>query len=48
MPSALEATVQEFNKHAKEGKDPAFGKGSKAYNRYQGDALHAPNPCVAP
>ncbi|MES1264313.1 MAG: FAD-binding protein, partial [Variovorax sp.] len=26
----------------------AFGKGSKAYNRYQGDALVAPNPCVAP
>jgi predicted oxidoreductase len=25
-----------------------FGKGSLAYNRYQGDALHAPNPCVAP
>nr|WP_244196606.1 FAD-binding protein [Paraburkholderia hospita] len=25
-----------------------FGKGSKAYNRYQGDALHSPNPCVAP
>jgi succinate dehydrogenase/fumarate reductase flavoprotein subunit len=46
--SALEATVQEFNKHAKEGKDPFFGKGSKAYNRYQGDALHAPNPCLAP
>jgi predicted oxidoreductase len=21
-------------------------KGSKAYNRYQGDALHAPNPCI--
>ena len=23
------------------GEDPAFGKGSRAYNRYQGDALHA-------
>jgi predicted oxidoreductase len=31
-----------------EGRDPAFGKGSRAYNRYQGDALHGPNPCVAP
>ena len=28
--------------------DPAFGKGSRAYNRYQGDALHGPNPCIAP
>ena len=45
---ALEATVRDVNVHAREGKDPAFGKGSKAYNRYQGDALHAPNPCVAP
>ena len=23
-------------------------KGSRAYNRYQGDALHGPNPCIAP
>ena len=30
------------------GRDPAFGKGSRAYNRYQGDALHGPNPCIAP
>jgi hypothetical protein len=30
------------------GQDPAFGKGSRAYNRYQGDALHGPNPCIAP
>jgi succinate dehydrogenase/fumarate reductase flavoprotein subunit len=44
----LETTVREFNRHAKDGMDPAFGKGSKAYNRYQGDALHGPNPCLAP
>jgi succinate dehydrogenase/fumarate reductase flavoprotein subunit len=47
-PKGLEATVAEFNKAAAEGRDPAFGKGSRAYNRYQGDALHGPNPCVAP
>jgi succinate dehydrogenase/fumarate reductase flavoprotein subunit len=46
--AALEETVKDVNVHAREGKDPAFGKGSKAYNRYQGDALHAPNPCVKP
>ena len=45
---ALSATVSEYNSHAREGKDPLFGKGSKAYNRFQGDALHGPNPCVAP
>jgi succinate dehydrogenase/fumarate reductase flavoprotein subunit len=47
-PQALESTVAEFNKNAREGRDPAFGKGSRAYNRYQGDALHGPNPCIAP
>lgn len=46
--AALGATVAAFNRFAREGHDPAFGKGSKAYNRYQGDALHGPNPCVAP
>lgn len=41
-------TVRQFNATAPLGYDAAFGKGSKAYNRYQGDALHGPNPCVAP
>ncbi|HEU0201425.1 MAG TPA: FAD-dependent oxidoreductase [Burkholderiaceae bacterium] len=45
---ALQATVDEYNRTARDGKDPQFGKGSKAYNRYQGDALNAPNPCIAP
>ncbi len=47
-PEALTATVDEFNRSARTGDDPAFGKGSAAYNRYQGDALVTPNPCVAP
>ena len=46
-PSALKATIDEFNQGARAGEDPAFGRGSKAYNRYQGDALNQPNPCVA-
>lgn len=46
--AALLATIDEWNRHARNGEDPAFGKGSKAYNRYQGDALNRPNPCVAP
>ncbi|WP_407187855.1 FAD-dependent oxidoreductase [Bradyrhizobium centrosematis] len=45
---ALVETVRQFNATAPQGYDAAFGKGSKAYNRYQGDALHGPNPCVAP
>ncbi len=44
----LAATVEEFNASAASGQDPAFGKGSRAYNRFQGDALHGPNPCIAP
>jgi succinate dehydrogenase/fumarate reductase flavoprotein subunit len=47
-PAVLQATVDEFNRSAANGEDPAFGKGSKAYNRYQGDELITPNPCVAP
>lgn len=48
IPAAtLEATVKDFNAAARKGEDPAFGKGSKAYNRYQGDALVTPNPCLA-
>ncbi|SDG56095.1 Succinate dehydrogenase/fumarate reductase, flavoprotein subunit [Bradyrhizobium sp. Rc2d] len=45
---AFTETVKQFNTTAPQGHDAAFGKGSKAYNRYQGDALHGPNPCVAP
>lgn len=45
---AFTETVKQFNATAPLGHDPAFGKGSKAYNRYQGDAMHGPNPCVAP
>jgi len=44
----LEATVTQFNSSAASGHDAAFGKGSRAYNRFQGDALHGPNPCIAP
>src|SRR5437762_3955181 len=44
----LETTVAQFNATATSGQDPAFGKGSRAYNRFQGDALHGPNPCIAP
>jgi len=44
----LRATVSEYNRHARQGEDPAFGRGTTPYNRKQGDALHQPNPCVAP
>jgi len=37
-----------FNRDAASGTDTKFNKGSTAYNRYQGDALVKPNPCMAP
>lgn len=47
-PAGLAETVAEYNRHARNGEDPAFGRGSTPYNRKQGDATHQPNPCVAP
>ena len=44
----LQNTVDAFNRDARDGSDTQFGKGSTAYNRYQGDPAHAPNPCLAP
>ena len=46
--SALQATVDDYNQHARAGLDPLFGRGSTPYNRKQGDPQHQPNPCVAP
>ncbi len=47
-PVALEHTVSTFNSDARAGRDGAYGKGSTAYNRFQGDQTHAPNACLAP
>jgi succinate dehydrogenase/fumarate reductase flavoprotein subunit len=47
--AGLVHTVTEFNRHAREGRDPGYGRGDIAYDRMQGDAEHdGPNPCVAP
>lgn len=45
---ALSAEVDGMNAAARSGDDPAFGKGSSEYNRYLGDPLHKPNPCLGP
>lgn len=44
----LERTVADYNSYARNGEDPAFGKGTTAYNRSLGDPEHKPNPCIAP
>lgn len=43
----LSTTIAEFNRHARRGNDPAFGKGSTIFNRFMGDPYQAPNPCVS-
>jgi succinate dehydrogenase/fumarate reductase flavoprotein subunit len=47
-PAGLEATVRDYNVGAERGEDPAFGRGSTAFNRYLADPDNKPNPCVAP
>lgn len=44
----LEATVRDYNAAARQGEDPAYGRGSTAFNRYLADPAQQPNPCVAP
>ena len=46
--AALKATVEEFNRHARNGKDPAFNRGGNIYDNAQGDFEHRPNPNLAP
>jgi succinate dehydrogenase/fumarate reductase flavoprotein subunit len=46
--AALKGEVETFNRDAVTGVDTKFGKGSTAYNRYQGDSMVKPNPCMAP
>lgn len=45
---ALAETVEIYNRSARDGQDPEFGRGSTAFNRVQGDPAQRPNPCVAP
>ena len=47
-PQGLAQTVYDYNRHARRGEDPAFGRGSLPYNRQSGDPAVTPNPCVAP
>lgn len=44
----LGKTVEHFNREAAAGRDPQFGRGSTAFNRFLGDPDWKPNPCVAP
>jgi 3-oxosteroid 1-dehydrogenase len=45
---ALTATVERFNRFARDGKDADFGRGDSGYDRYYGDPTIKPNPCLSP
>ena len=46
--AGLMQTVRDYNVGAFKGEDPAFGRGTTAFNRYLADPENKPNPCVAP
>lgn len=39
-------SVQRFNEAARNGLDPAYGRGQSAHDRDYGDPNHQPNPCL--
>lgn len=43
---ALQRTVADANRAARNGKDDPFGKGATAFDRSLGDEKHNPNPCL--
>lgn len=47
-PVGLAATVEEFNRGARQGRDEQFHRGETSFNRYLADPDHKPNPTVAP
>jgi succinate dehydrogenase/fumarate reductase flavoprotein subunit len=46
--AALSATVASFNRHARDGRDPDFGRGSSAIDRAYGDPTSRSHPNLGP
>jgi len=44
----LDDTVTSFNRYARQGRDPVFGRGDSAHDRYYGDDRRSGNPCLGP
>jgi 3-oxosteroid 1-dehydrogenase len=47
-PAALLQTVENFNRHARNGEDPEFGRGTTQHDRYYADKTVSPNPSLGP
>ena len=47
-PGTLVQTVQNFNRHARKGEDPEFGRGESEHDRYYADKSVGPNPSLGP
>lgn len=48
-PEALQATVERFNNHARDGEDPDFSRGDNEWAQvWCGDPTHDPNPNLGP
>jgi 3-oxosteroid 1-dehydrogenase len=46
--TALLHTVSNFNRHARLGEDPEFGRGATQHDRYYADKTVSPNPSLGP
>jgi 3-oxosteroid 1-dehydrogenase len=47
-PAGLKATIAKFNEYARTGTDADFHRGETVFDKYYGDPMVQPNPCLAP
>jgi 3-oxosteroid 1-dehydrogenase len=47
-PRGLRDTVERFNRNARKGLDPDFGRGQSAFNKHNGDPGYKLNPALGP
>jgi 3-oxosteroid 1-dehydrogenase len=46
--TSLLLTIANFNRHARNGEDPEFGRGATQHDRYYADKTVSPNPSLGP
>ncbi len=46
--TSLRQTITNFNRHARNGEDPEFGRGATEHDRYYADKTVSPNPSLGP